>query len=653
MIKLSKEMFDRLENLKRWNLSYRIGESVISDKKYDSERQIFASAHPDHSFITKPEPVNYEDDTKQPLPVPMQSMDKVNTIEELKKWAYKRGITDFDEISLGPKWDGLSILEDNFYQAYYTRGGEENDGFRRDDHMKIANTGSAVEWERFTGGEVMISRKNWQEHWAGRTNPRTGEEYKTIRGTLAGLFRAKDADPKLKYVDFIRYYSPDLEGDFDDMIECVNTYNSIEHPDCVCTLGEITQEMMNELYTEWNEHYEIDGIIVNIMDIDARESLGRNNSSGNPEYACAYKGDFEERLETTVKDVNVEISKQGYLKPTVPLETVVLSGAEVKNPTGYNMKWIFDNNVAPGTKVVVKRSGEVIPKIVEVLSYNEDSVQGIADKFATCPVCETDTVWNDSHVEMVCPNEDCDGRKLARLVAFFEILKFEEFSFGALEKLYNAGYQELDLIIEIAKDELVSIPGLGEATYKTLSSQCDIKIHGGTPLATIMHASTCFSGLGSTKIQLILDNIDAEWIRRVIEMGPEYSFSPAQIIALSGKVKGIAEKSVEIFLNGIEKFLVWYKNNRVVYMSTIKSEKEEVVGDVCAGMVVCFSGIRDEALEHFIKSNGGEVKKSYSKKINVLIAKDTSASTTKIESANADPKCRVVTIEDFKSADFK
>jgi len=638
-----KELLDKL---KAWNKSYRTGEADISDEVYDAHKVAFAEKHPNHPFVVNIEPFTFRGERKQKLPIPMRSLKKLKTLKEVSEWLRKNNLSETDYIAIGPKFDGGSLLDDSITGAAFTRGGDENEGQRSDNHLKIINAPNNGPL-RFTGGEFIISRANWDTYWKGQTNPRDGKEYKTLRGTVLGLLNNDTPSLLLKHVDYFRYYSDELEmGDFRTMMDELNKINAIDVPQYYIRAQYLTDELMNSLYSSWNKDYEIDGLVINVVTAEDRQRLGRDERTGNPNYAMAYKGDFEERIETTVNSVNCKVSKQRFLKPTVALERVILSGAEVSNPTGYNMKWIVDNNIAKGSKVVVKRSGEVIPKIIETVSYDEEAMGEMLAEFDTCPACGSSTEWNSSYVELMCSNERCKGAQLAKIVSFFEILGFEEFAESAIEKLFNAGYQIVARILNLTHDEVVAVDGLGDATASQLIDQVRTLRSGSKSLAKIMHASGEFTGIGSTKLQLILDNLPADYITEIMTYD-NYAGLDHSHIANLNKVKGLADKTIAIFEAGIKYFPSWYASTHID-PKYIKTPAQEPKGSKYLGVTACFSGVRDKDLEKAITEEGGEVKKSYSKKITHLIVANPNSTNSKVVKAKEDPNCHVLTIEQFK-----
>ncbi len=143
----------------------------------------------------------------------------------------------------------------------------------------------------------------------------------------------------------------------DNWIAKLDEYNIIELKD------ELTNEFLSEKLVEWREDYEylIDGIIVTNDKIYPRISK-------NPDHSFAFKQLLaDEFAESFVTDVIWTPSKDGYLKPVVIIEPVELDGVIIKRITGNNAKYIEDNKIGLGAKIKLIRSGNVIPKIQEIL----------------------------------------------------------------------------------------------------------------------------------------------------------------------------------------------------------------------------------------------------------------------------------------------
>ena len=134
--------------------------------------------------------------------------------------------------------------------------------------------------------------------------------------------------------------------------------------------------------------YDIDGIIVqtNIQHLD-------QNEKGNPEYAFAFKKDIY--ITTVVEDVIWKLtSKDGKIIPSVKIAEVNL-GNTMKQPAGKNARFIINNKIGIGAKIVVTFGGDVIPNIVRVIEPSPPEMMVYPD----LPKDSYD--WNESGVHFI------------------------------------------------------------------------------------------------------------------------------------------------------------------------------------------------------------------------------------------------------------
>ena len=143
--------------------------------------------------------------------------------------------------------------------------------------------------------------------------------------------------------------------------------------------------------------YEIDGAVIKVNDLDAQEALGVNTRS--PRWAMAYKFPAEEKS-TVVLDVEFQVGRTGTITPVARLEPVFVGGVTVSNTTLHNMDEVQRLNLRIGDRVVVRRAGDVIPKIVKVIEFKNNPAINSSDKKVkrktkkiimplSCPVCDS------------------------------------------------------------------------------------------------------------------------------------------------------------------------------------------------------------------------------------------------------------------------
>lgn len=633
---MKETMNELVEQITYYNNEYRNGNPVVSDAEYDALVDRLKSMNPDHEWFQKIEPVNVPEGRKEKLPHQMKSLDKVKNMNDLFKWLKKFGFGQMTEVVIMPKYDGCSLLCDEVDNKAWSRGGEENEGMSCHSHLSKMKTILSPESFRLTMGEAIFSKKNWENHFAGKINPRSGQPYKSARNTVSGLLRQDIAPDEMQYVDFIRYGVDGNSTDYTQFSDLLCDLSKIYNQPsifCVKKIYQITELVLADLYRMWSNEYEIDGLVIYINDIMFWNTIGRHKTSGNPQWAIAYKGNFEGVFETEVKGLFIRVSKDGSLKPTVEFSPIELPSATISEATGNNLRWIQDMEIAPGARILVKRSGEVIPKIESVIQpAPAERFQEMWDELATCPVCDEPTSWKESGVDMVCKNKDCLGIKHAKALHFFTTIGCFGVGPETLAYIVKGGFVEIEDIMSMSLSDMIGKCKLGPSVSSTMMGVIN-KIKEGVPAVVLMHASDCFEGIGQSKAMDILNSLSDEQLGR---------FNNLELLSVSGDGITICN-----FNNGYLKFIEFISNTPSITMIPyIKPEEKQRVDGPLSECRVCFSGVRDKSLEADICSLGGAIATGVSKAVTHLIVKDTEASSSKITKAKS-LGIKVCNIKDF------
>lgn len=645
---------DKVERLAtliaKYNKSYRLGEPQVSDAEYDKLVDELKRIDPDNEWFNHLEPADVARMRKVKLPIPMKSLNKVKDIQSFKKWASSIGLTSSDSVIVTPKFDGLSLLHDEQNGCAYSRGGAENEGQDCTSHYQNASSiVNAPSQLRYTFGEFVFSHKSWTTNFAGKTSPDTGDKYRSPRNTAAGLLNRDEPSSNLQYVDFFRYGTDEgsLSGfqTYEELYQYLcSTFSqpNLYHKVSVCDL---TSGLCQHLYQEWVQQYYIDGLVVYANDLSVWKTVGRQENTGNPNYAIAYKDpDFTEIFETTVKSVIWKINKSGAFKPVVNIEPIDTGDCSMENPTGNNARWIVSHHIAKGAKVLVTRSGGVIPKILETTqNASEYEERRQMDELCICPHCGEPVQWNEKRIEMECRNPNCPGRRLAKIVFFFKTLEAESMGEDTITKIYDAGYQYLNEILNITFDELLAIDGFGEYLANQILDAIH-KIRAGVEVTRLMHASDCFSGIGQVRAKTILSQL-SEAKRFAFYNEQFHNWSSNDELQTKDFFIN-ANVTLRSFMLGIIPFYDFVARNGLTILPM--DETPKATGSLCSGLKVCFTGIRDQILEGLIKSNGGEVVSGVSKKTTHLIVEDKDSQSSKAVKArqNGIP---IMTIDEFKT----
>jgi DNA ligase (NAD+) len=603
------------------NTAYRTEEAIISDSEYDDLIEELEQLVPNDELLTKIGHTPVDESRKRKLPIPMASMNKIKTIEELRSWIRLKKIPEDTLMIITPKYDGLSLCNNEVDNEAWTRGDGEV-GQLSTEHFKFIGSKKRLRYSFYSFGEVIMSKKNW-ERCKTLINPRTGNPYKNPRNMASGKMNDKRPTDILSNFTYVRYgLSSESHKHLDKeaQLEILNQLNDHKVSYKIIEVGKITTEMLVDLFTNWSCEFELDGVIIEVNDAKLREKLGRETSTNNPCFARAFKGNFEMVKDTVVKSIVYQVSKLGYLKPVTHIEPVELDGATVKKATAINERFVVGFRLHVGSKVKIKRSGMVIPLIMEIdgnkieKDKHGDYIFPYSDEKLTikkCPICNGAVSWNESKIEATCTNTECEGSNLQKIIAFFEILEVDDVSDGICEVFFNAGYNSIDKILNMSKKDILSLDGFAEKkaekTYENIHSKLN-----GVSLSKLQHASGCFSGLGSKKL-LLLEH-----------------FEKVPTIAEIIQIEGFSDKSAEMYLSGLDNFNKFIKN---LPITIAKTEKVEATSNDLQGKIFVFTGIRRTDLEVIIQSKGGTIGSGVSKNTTHLICKDMNSGSSKLEKA--------------------
>lgn len=593
-------MIDKIvAKLEEANLAYRTGNAIMSDKDYDDMVDLLFSYDPENEFFSKVGLEVIDETRKSKLPIDMASMNKIKTIEDIQNWLRLKGISRNAEIVCTPKYDGLSLCHDEINTNTWTRGDGEF-GQKSDEHYKLIQNHLSLKSDPFsyTYGEVIMPKQVFTDKYSA--------EFANPRNLVAGLLNSKEVTEPLKDLQFIKYGAIPNEGfNFrtkSDILDMLNAGQEVKVNYHLFIAKDITEELLIELFRRWSTDYEIDGIILEVNDLELQESLGRETSSNNPCYARAFKHDsFEQRAEADVLGISWNISKHGLLKPVLHITPIKLDGVTVSNVTGNNAKFVKDMGLGIGAKVVVKRSGMVIPLIVEVLQTVDFQYPYLTDSNG-----EIDYTWNENGIELVTLTET-DDQKLKQNIAFFEILEADNVSEGIITQLWDAGYQTIEDILNVSQSQLEKIDRFGKRKAQIVYNSIQKSIKD-VQLSKLQHATGLFRGLGSKKLALL----------------EHFTTKPTvdQVMA----IEGFAEISAKVFVDNYDNFFTFVGNLPVTIAQKVEAVK---VGTDLEGKSFVFTGVRRKDLEEVIESRGGKVAGSVSKTTTYLVMKAKGSGSSK------------------------
>lgn len=392
---------------------YSDGSSTLSDEEFDSLAAQLKEQEPDNPILHK---VGFGYDVNKdttPGEKVKHKYGKAGSLTKAYNWKELNQSFIQDEVHASLKLDGLSVVlyyyKGELYQAL-TRG----DGtVGIDITPKIQSImGTQLKDKAFTGavrGEILMTVPNF------RIFKQLHPEAKNPRNSAAGLINSKDLSPDLQYLDVVVYTVVGDESSAEDTKHrrTVQSWleSQFEHvvPYSYVWLTESNYlDGLNALKSCWEGIYPSDGIVL------SDPIIQRNTATGEMTYNSQAFKFASETATTKVTEVEWNLSKSRYLIPRVLVEPVELAGTMVSAATGFNAKYILDNNLGKGSQVEVEKHGEIIPNINKVLVPSKTELPTV------CPICGTELIWSGVHLS--CPNTECSNAATQDMLIWLEQL---------------------------------------------------------------------------------------------------------------------------------------------------------------------------------------------------------------------------------------
>ncbi len=185
--------------------------------------------------------------------------------------------------------------------------------------------------------------------------------------------------------------------------------------------------------------YDIDGAVVKINSLRDREKLGA--TSKVPRWAVAYKYPPEEK-ETTLLDIELSVGRTGRITPTAIFEPVRLCGTSVSRATLHNQDFIDELDIRIGDRILVYKSGEIIPKVRKVLKEKRPEHTQPYHLPEVCPVCGAKTRKEKDTADLKCTSPNCPAQLERRIINFVgrDAMDIKGFGTVYVEELVRLGY---------------------------------------------------------------------------------------------------------------------------------------------------------------------------------------------------------------------
>lgn len=585
------------------------GESFLTDEQYDTLKRYAHGLEPGNVYFTGIG--SGVRGSKVKLPFKMGSLTQVYE-GETEEWIAKYNLDD-DQVVVTEKLDGVSVLvvynEKGKLQIAYSRG----DGLEGADvtrHIsKMKSVPQTVKNMTVVRAEAIISKKSFKKVQP-LAKSRSGKPYKNARNMMAGVMNASENDEVVyKFIDVVGYEVIRPAGIPKRQQLKLLAENGFITPKFCSAPGKwFNDEKLAGILEEYRDdsNYEIDGLVLDVDNAERRQKINPTKDTLNPEYARKFKiADASNLAIATVKEVQWNVSKDGYLKPRVKIEPVELVGVTVQHATGFNAKFIKDNKIGPGAKIKITRSGDVIPFILGV------------EKPAKAQMPTEDAEWTKTGVDLVLKNAgDNKTVKFEQLNDFFASIDAPNLREGNLKKIFDAGFETPEEIIELTQEDFASLLGsqvMGKKVFTGLREKLT-----NIPLYVLMGSHPAFGrGVGVRKMKKLYEAFEGR-----MEM--------CKSVPNITQVEGFDHKTASKVANGWPAF-VKFRERTKKYIKVAAYEAKKT-GSL-SGSSFCFTGFRSKELEAAIEELGGKVSSSVSSKLTYLVAEDKDSTSGKAKKA--------------------
>lgn len=575
--------------------------------------------------------------------IPQWSYDNVFGFEELKRWDERnRKILEKEgNVSARKSWeyccelkiDGLKIIL-TYEQGVLRTGATRGDGEIGEDITENIRMIKSVPEKISDIRRLVVIGEVWMKKSdLVKINEERGAAgaplYANPRNLAAGTLRQLDTE-------MVR--SRDLQTFFyditilDDNEAFTSHEEELEHlKDMKFHVNQETKtvktlEAIQKFVDDWTEHrndqeYGIDGVVIKLNDTSLRGDLGYTAKS--PRFGVAYKFPAEE-VTTVVENIDVQVGRTGVLTPVAHVRPVLVAGSTVSRATLHNQDEIDRLDVRVGDTVILRKAGDIIPEILQVLIELRPSKTVRFKLPDACPVCGAPTAprtggLGATSVALYCTNRHCPAQSLENLIHFASKKAMNIVGMGEkiVEKLLNENLIQTSLdIYSLKKNDVESLEKFGELSASNLIE--NIETSKTTTLSRFLFALGIHH-IGEETADLIANSFswknNEELFKKLITLTDQ------DLVKIPGIGETVASSFVDYFADE--------EHQKIVsgLLKILTFEKPKLISQKFTGKTFVLTGTlknlsRDEAKE-LIKKNGGKVSSSVSSKTDyVLVGED-------------------------------
>lgn len=359
--------------------------------------------------------------------------------------------------------------------------------------------------------------------------------------------------------------------------------------------------------------FEIDGIVIKVNELKYHDLLGVTGKA--PRFAVAYKF-APQQAQTRIDEITVQVGRTGVLTPVAELEPVFLAGSTISRASLHNQEEVARKDIRVGDTVIIEKAGDVIPQVARVDFSKRPSHAKPWEMPKKCPICQTEVIHYPGEVAVRCPNPECGGQKIRRIIYFASkhAMDIEHMGEKVVEQLVRKGLiSRVSDIYLLDEKSLAKLEGFKEKAIRNLldsiekSRKCSL--------------SRFIMGLGIKHVGAETAELLAEETATLEKL---MNIKEEELIAMDGIGEKTAHAISLFFKDPYNREEIELLVRHGVVPAEMKKKRVDHVflgkTFVLTGTLTAYS--RDEAAA-LVKERGGKVSGSVSKKTDfVLVGED-------------------------------
>lgn len=414
--------------------------------------------------------------------VPMQSLNDAFSREEIMDFD-KRVAAALDApyaYGVEYKIDGLSVSLE-YENGVFTRGSTRGDGRTGEDVTFNLKTIGSIPLRLKqpipyleVRGEVFIGKKDFER--LNERREKAGEPlFANPRNAAAGSLRQLDsAVAAQRHLDIFIFNIQRAEGiAFETHHEGLlylaeQGFKIVPGIRVFSTAAEAFERVLEIGRERETLSFDIDGAVLKVDNLAQREQLGATAKC--PRWAVAYKFPAETK-KTKLTDIVLQVGRTGAMTPNAVLEPITVAGSVVRRATLHNMDYIREKDIKIGDSVYVRKAGDIIPEITEVVKEDRDGTERTFVMPEFCPECGEKIERVEGEAVYRCTGSNCPAQLQRNLEHFASrnAMDIEGLGPAVIEQLTDSGllHSPADLY-NLQEEQLIGLERFGAKSAQNL-----------------------------------------------------------------------------------------------------------------------------------------------------------------------------------------